>query len=116
MNKQIEKKEISYIHNGNVTVCMVKLYLYYDFWGEIVDACLISRFHVENPDSTILFKGISKCQDGDVYDEKLGEKIAREKAFKKMNNKIQKMLLALTNYYRDKAHDFSSLLSKYAND
>ena len=103
MKKQIARKEISYIHNGNATVCMVKFWLSEDFWNEVVDADLDTRFGIDFYNEPLIVKGISKCQDGDVYDEKTGNNIARTKAFYKMFQKMHKISLAIVKYHDSKS-------------
>lgn len=110
MGKQIARKEISYIHNGNVTVCMIKFWLSEDFWNEVVDADLDTRLGIDFYGEPLIVKGISKCQDGDVYDQKTGNYIARTKAFDKMTRKMYKINLALLKYHNDEARKFCNYI------
>src|SRR5574344_1241434 len=103
MKKQIVRKEISYIHNGNVTVCMIKFWLSECFWNEVVHADLDTRLGIDFYNEPLIVKGISKCQDGDVYDQKIGNDIARTKAFDKMTRKMYKINLALLKYHDSKS-------------
>lgn len=106
MEKQIVKKEISYIHNGNVTVCMVKFWLSEDFLNEIINDYLDDRFKINNYIDPLVVKGISKCEERDVYDVNKGDKIARIKAINKMNRKLNKINSAIAHYYREKCYIF----------
>lgn len=92
---------------------MVKFWLSEDFLNEIINDYLDDRFNIKNYIDPLVVKGISKCEERDVYDVNKGDKIARIKVIKKMNKKLAKINSAVADYYRKKCYIFQEKYYDY---
>ena len=100
MEKQIKSTKVSYIKNGNVTVCLMDVQLSDDLAYDMAKANLEDRFNLSLCGEKLFhFKGIARCSEDDTYDEKVGEQVARRKAKIKMLKKLYKINKAIQDYH-----------------
>lgn len=122
---KIFKKEFS--HHGNVTICELHVGFehifdyhkeggmcldYLDTIDNFVKLKKFRRFVCKNHTHEYIFRGVSRCKKGDLYDEVKGKEIAFRRALKSMNMVEHEFVKTLFNIVTRMCLHYDKILAK----